>query len=367
MQNSTEVQKEFQDELNKISSLHDLENLSIKYLGRNGLINKHLQSIKDLSVEKKREFGKEVNELKGSIVRLLEVKKKKLLSNKESDQYIDISLPGKSYPRGSLHMLTPTIEEISRIFEKIGFIRVSYPEVEWEHYAFETLNMPKGHPARDDFETFYIDVPEHKKYAKMVLSPHTSSGQVREMLRLNSKPPIRMINIAKCYRLNWDTTHTPMFHQFEGLCVDRGINITHLKGTISYFAKEFFGENREIRLRPHHFQFTEPSFEVDVSCGVCLGKGYVTPKPSRFDKPVKDRTSKVEQIKCRVCKSGWMELAGSGMVHPNVLRAGGIDPDVYTGWAFGFGPERCIMMKEGLKLNDMRIMYGGDIRFLEQF
>ncbi len=158
-----------------------------------------------------------------------------------------------------------------------------------------------------------------------------------------------MINIAKCYRLNWDTTHTPMFHQFEGLCVDRGINITHLKGTISYFAKEFFGENREIRLRPHHFQFTEPSFEVDVSCGVCLGKGTVN------------------GTKCRICKSGWMELAGSGMVHPNVLKAGGIDPDVYTGWAFGFGPERCIMMKEGFKLNDMRVMYGGDIRFLEQF
>ncbi len=349
MQNPSDIIKEFENELGKVSSLAVLEQLTITYLGRNGIINTLLQSMKDLSVEKKKEFGKEVNELKFFITSELENKKTTLAKKTDETTFIDVTLPGKQYPKGSLHMITPAIEEISKIFEKIGFIRVSYPEVEWEHYAFEVLNMPRGHPARDDFETFYFDTPEHKKYAKMVLSPHTSSGQVREMLRLNSKPPIRMINIAKCYRLNWDTTHTPMFHQFEGLCVDRGINITHLKGTISYFAKEFFGENREIRLRPHHFQFTEPSFEVDVSCGVCLGKGMVNGS------------------KCRVCKSGWMELAGSGMVHSNVLRAGGIDPDVYTGWAFGFGPERCVMMKEGLKLNDMRIMYGGDIRFLEQF
>jgi len=349
MQNPSEIKKEFQNELDSIHSLNTLEECAVKYLGRNGIVNKLLQSMKELPIEKKKEFGREMNELKSLIHQSIEVKKDELAKKNDTEEYVDITLPGKTYPKGSLHMITPAIEEISKIFEKIGFIRVSYPEVEWEHYAFETLNMPKGHPARDDFETFYFDVPEHKKYAKMVLSPHTSSGQVREMLRLGGKPPIRMINIAKCYRLNWDTTHTPMFHQFEGLCVDKGINITHLKGTISYFAKEFFGENREIRLRPHHFQFTEPSFEVDVSCGVCLGKGVVN------------------GTKCRVCKSGWMELAGSGMVHPNVLRAGGIDPDVYTGWAFGFGPERCTMMKEGLKLNDMRVMYGGDIRFLEQF
>jgi phenylalanyl-tRNA synthetase alpha chain len=345
----SDIQKEFESELKKTSSLSELNKLSIKYLGRNGKVNQLLQSIKDLSVEQKKESGKKINELKNFIVRSLDIGKRELLKDESDKDHVDITLPGKQYPKGSLHMLTPAIEEISRIFEKIGFIRVSYPEVEWEYYAFEALNMPKGHPARDDFETFYFDVPEHKKYAKMVLSPHTSSGQVREMLRLNSKPPIRMINIAKCYRLNWDTTHTPMFHQFEGLCVDRGINITHLKGTIEYFAKEFFGQNREIRLRPHHFQFTEPSFEVDVTCGTCLGKGMVN------------------ELKCRVCKSGWMELAGCGMVHPNVLMAGGIDPDVYTGWAFGFGPERCTMMKEGLKLNDMRIMYGNDIRFLKQF
>jgi phenylalanyl-tRNA synthetase alpha chain len=219
--------------------------------------------------------------------------------------------------------------------------------VEWEYFSFEALNMPKGHPARDDFETFFIEAKEHQKFGKMILSPHTSSGQNREMQRV--KPPIRMINIAKTYRPNWDATHTPMFHQFEGLCIDKNINITHLKGTIDYFVKEFFGKERTIRLRPAHFQFTEPSFEIDVSCGICLGKGEVGGK------------------KCRVCKSGWLELAGAGMVHPNVLKMGGIDQKVYTGWAFGFGPERCMMMREEMKIDDIRILYNGDIRFLEQF
>ena len=158
-----------------------------------------------------------------------------------------------------------------------------------------------------------------------------------------------MLNIAKTYRPNLDATHTPMFHQFEGLCVDKDINITHLKGTIDYFAKEFFGQNRQIRLRPFHFQFTEPSFEIDITCGLCLGKG------------------KINNASCRVCKSGWLELGGSGMVHPSVLKSGGIDPDIYSGWAFGFGIERPMMMKEGMKIDDLRIVYSGDIRFLEQF
>ncbi|MBI2053638.1 MAG: hypothetical protein HYT41_02750 [Candidatus Sungbacteria bacterium] len=182
----------------------------------------------------------------------------------------------------------------------------------------------------------------------MLLTPHTSSGQYREMKRLG-KPPIRMINIAKCYRPNWDVSHTPMFHQFEGMVVDEGINITHLKGTIDYYAKQFFGEKREIRLRPFHFQFTEPSFEVDVTCGLCLGTG------------------KIGAEKCRFCKAGWLELGGSGMIHPNVLREGGFDPEKYSGWAFGLGVERNFMMREGLELDDLRTVYSGDIRFLTQF
>lgn len=346
MQNPSDIKKEFEIALQKVTSLNDLDQVYIEYLGRNGKINQLLQSMKELPLEKRKEFGKKVNELKTPMIRIIGVKKEELARKSSEEEYVDVTLPGKKYPRGSLHVVTYTIDEISRIFEKIGFARVSYPEVEWEYFAFEVLNMPKGHPARDDFESLYIDLPENKKMGKVVLTPHTSSGQIREMVRLG-KPPIRMINIAKCYRRNWDATHAPMFYQFEGLCVDRGINITHLKGTIQYFAKEFFGPEREIRLRPHHFQFTEPSFETDISCNICQGTGVV-----------KNR-------KCRVCKSGWLELGGSGMVHPNVLRAGGIDPDIYSGWAFGFGPERCLMMKLGL--DEIRDLYGGDIRFLEQF
>ncbi len=346
MQSLSDIKQKFDDELSSSRSLQELESLKIKYLGRNGFVNALLGEIKDIPNDRRKDFGSKVNELKSKITGSLERRQSEFMRQDDDVQRVDITLPGKQYPHGTLHPVTYAIEEISAIFEKIGFIRMSYPEVEWEHYSFETLNMPKGHPARDDFETFYIDAPEHRLYAKMVLTPHTSSGQVREMIRIQ-KPPIRMINIAKCYRRNWDATHAPMFYQFEGLCVDRGINITHLKGTIDYFAKAFFGPEREIRLRPHHFQFTEPSFETDISCNICNGTGTINGK------------------KCRVCKSGWLELGGSGMVHPNVLHAGGIDPDEYTGWAFGFGPERCLMMKLGLA--EIRDLYGGDIRFLEQF
>jgi len=336
----------YKEEIKKATSEVILENLRIKYLGRKGIINKLFEEIKTLPKEKRREKGQKINEIKKEIETLID-RKKNELKKTQKKEFFDSTLPGKTYPKGSLHPLTYVIEEIVNIFQKIGFIRVSYPEVEWEYFSFEALNMPKGHPARDDFETFFIEAKEHQKFGKMILSPHTSSGQNREMQRV--KPPIRMINIAKTYRPNWDATHTPMFHQFEGLCINKYINITHLKGTIDYFVKEFFGKERTIRLRPAHFQFTEPSFEIDVSCGICLEKGEVGGK------------------KCRVCKSGWLELAGAGMVHPNVLKMGGIDPKVYTGWAFGFGPERCMMMREEMKIDDIRILYSGDIRFLEQF
>jgi len=343
----SEVEIKIKNDLSNTKSLPDLENVNISYLGRNGIINALLQNIKNIPVDQKQTFGQNVNKLKATVKELIERRKKELLTKEEQTKFLDITLPGKKYPRGSLHPVTIAIEEINRIFEKIGFVRVSYPEVEWEYFSFEALNMPKGHPARDDFETFFIEHGEDANLGKMVLTPHTSSGQIREMKR--SKPPIRMINIAKTYRPNWDVSHTPMFHQFEGLCIDKGINITHLKGTINYFFKSFFGEKREARLRPFHFCFTEPSFEIDISCGVCLGKGELNGE------------------NCRLCKSGWLELGGAGMVHPNVLKAGGIDPKIYSGWAFGFGVERPMMMKQGFNLNDIRIMYSGDIRFLEQF
>ncbi len=341
----TNYLKDFENKLKKVNNLNQLITLKNEYLAKNGLINQLIKKIKDLPIEKKKIFGIEINQLKKTVGE--KINQKEITLNKSNESFIDLTLPGKSYPKGSLHPLTYTIEEIVSIFQKIGFIRVSYPEIDWEYFAFESLNMPKGHPARDDFETFFIDLPENKIYGKVVLTPHTSSGQNREMRRI--KPPIRMINISKTYRPNWDTTHTPMFHQFEGLCIDKNINITHLIGTIDFFVKNFFDKNRTIRLRPAHFQFTEPSFEIDVSCGICQGKG------------------KINNKKCRTCKSGWLELAGAGMIHPNVLKTGGVDVNTYSGWAFGFGPERCMMMKENLNLDDIRILYNGEIRFLEQF
>ena len=335
----------YETEVNSAKNLSELSEIEIKFLGRNGEINKLLSEIKNIPNEDKREYGQKVNSLKDTINQLIISRKKQLESNKK-EEFFDKTLPGKIYPKGSIHIVSYAIEEITKIFEKIGFIRVSYPEVDWEYGAFESLNMPANHPARDDVETSFIDTPAHSKLGKMVLTPHTSNGQNREMKRVG-KPPIRMINISKCYRPNWDPTHTPMFHQFEGLCVDSGITIANLKGTLDHFAEKYFGIGTKTRLRPHHFQFTEPSFEVDISCNNCQG------------------TAKVDGNKCRVCKSGWLELGGCGMVHPNVLKEGGIDSKKYSGWAFGFGIERVIMMKYGL--DDIRNYYSGDIRFLEQF
>ena len=338
-------QKKYELEINSAKTLDELSQLEIKYLGRNGQINKLLSEIKNVPNEEKREYGQKVNLLKTEIKKYIEIRKL-IVSKEKSEVFFDKTLPGKTYPKGSIHIVSYAIEEITKIFEKIGFIRVSYPEVDWEYGAFESLNMPSGHPARDDVETSFIDVPAHPNLGKMVLTPHTSNGQNREMKRVG-KPPIRMINISKCYRPNWDPTHTPMFHQFEGLCVDKDITIVNLKGTLDYFAEKYFGKGTKTRLRPHHFQFTEPSFEVDISCNVCGGTGH--PKG----------------VRCKVCKSGWLELGGTGMVHPNVLKEGGIDSKKYSGWAFGFGIERVIMMKYGL--DDIRNYYSGDIRFLEQF
>lgn len=341
---------DYQNEIGNVQSLPELEALWLSYFGGSGKVKKLTQELKSLPFEKRALFGKEINELKNQITDLFAARKKKLSGLFENEEWLDVTAPGDKPAQGHLHIVSLAIEEITRIFERIGFTRVRYPEVEWEWYSFESLNMPKNHPARDDFETFFIDQKPSEKFGKVVLSPHTSSGQVREMERLKSTPPIRMINIAKCYRPNWDVSHVPMFHQFEGLVVDQEINITHLKGTMDFFAKQFFGPERKTRLRPFHFQFTEPSFEVDITCGVCLGKGTVE-----------------NGAKCRFCKEGWLELGGSGMVHPNVLRAGKIDPEKYTGFAFGWGIERTYMMKSGTKLDDIRELYNNDIRFLRQF
>ena len=318
----------------------ELENLRIAYLGRNGKLTKLIKEIKDLPSEDKKQAGRLINEAKNTVLET--VSSQKNTFKEAAREWFDATIPGEKPKVGHLHLVTQAIEEISDTFKKIGFVRVRYPEVEWEWFAFESLNIPKGHPARDDWETFFIDTPPNSKYGQMCLTPHTSSGQVREMERVKN-PPIRMINIAKCYRRQLDVSHTQMFHQFEGLVVDKGISIIHLKGTLDYFARNFFGKDRKTRLRPHHFQFTEPSFEVDISCGVCNGKG------------------------CKLCKEGWLELGGSGMVHPTVLKNGGIDPNKYTGFAFGWGVERTFMMKSGLEMGDIRLLYGTDLKFLTQF
>ncbi len=341
----------FSKAMEQIKTLAELEELENKFLSRkNGALTLLLKELKDLSKEEVAAVGKLANEVKNYINEQIALLKNKLSGRKDGDMAFDITLPGQTPALGHLHLVTQAIREISSIFEKIGFERVRYPEVEWDYYAFESLNMPLDHPARDEWETFFIDrQPINKKYGQRILTPHTSSGQVREMEK--GKLPIRMMNISKCYRRQIDVSHVPMFHQFEGLIIDKDINITHLKGTIEYFVKQFFGPDREIRLRPHHFQFTEPSFEIDVSCGVCYGK-------ARLDSARQG---------CKMCKEGWLELAGSGMVHPNVLKAGGIDATKYSGFAFGWGVERCYLMKAGLNIDDIRLMYKNDLRFLEQF
>lgn len=329
-------------QISNIETETELEELKSNYLGHKGKLAKITQGIAKLPLGERAVVGQLVNDTKEAIEHVLNERLEALRAKTEKTVWFDPTVPGIKPPQGHLHLVTAAIEEIAKNFERIGFVRVRYPEVEWDWFAFEGLNMPKNHPARDEWETFFVDTPAHPKYGQMVLTPHTSSGQLREMTRVRV-PPIRMINIAKCYRRQSDVSHVPMFHQFEGLVVDQGIAITHLKGTLDYFAQQFFGPGRKTRLRPFHFQFTEPSFEVDVSCGVCNGKG------------------------CKLCKAGWLELGGAGMVHPTVLENGGIDSKKYTGFAFGWGVERTYMMKSGLKLDDVRMLYSTDLRFLRQF
>lgn len=328
-------------------SIDELENLRIQYLGRQGKVSKIIKEIRKLGNEERKQVGTLINDVKNTISSEIAERKNKLLES--AREWFDPTVPGIKPTQGHLHLITNAINEIVRVFGQIGFVRVRYPEVDWDWYAFESLNMPKNHPARDDWETFFVDAKPNPKLGQIVLTPHTSNGQVREMERVHV-PPIRMINIAKCYRRQSDVSHTPMFHQFEGLVVDRGISIVHLKGTLDYFARNFFGRDRKTMLRPYHFQFTEPSFEVDITCGICKGTGRLSASQA-----------------CKLCKGGWLELGGAGMVHPVVLKNGGIDPTKYSGFAFGWGVERVLLMKSGLNIPDLRLLYSTDLRFLTQF
>ena len=337
-----QLKQEFFSEIEKISDLLELGELEIKYLGRKaGQLTAVLRDLKNLPEKQRKEVGRLANQLRVEVETKLSQVKNSLQNQSQAQTDLDVTLPGAALPEGHLHLVTQAIEEIVEIFGKIGFVHRRYPEVDWDWYAFESLNMPKDHPARDEWETFFIDAQPVGPKGQRVLTPHTSNGQVREMEQ--NKLPIRMTNIGKCYRRQIDVSHVPMFHQFEGLVIDQGITIAHLKGVLDFFVKEFFGPDRTVRIRPFHFQFTEPSFEVDISCGICHGQG------------------------CRMCKVGWLELGGAGMVHPNVLKAGKIDTKKYTGLAFGWGVERSYMMKAGLNIPDIRMIYQNDLRFLNQF
>lgn len=325
----------------------EIEELRVHYLGRNGEVSHLIKELPSLPEEQIKEIGTLLNDTKKAIEEALHQAQLKTTGYKFSEKdWLDVTIPGKKPPEGHLHLITQTIREITQIFEKIGYTRVRYPEAEWDWYAFGGLNFPENHPARDDWETFFLKNLTSKKYGAGILTPQTSSGQLREMEQ--TRLPIRMLNIAKCHRRQSNVSHAPMFYQFEGLVIDKGINITNLKGTLDYFVKQYFGLDRKTRIRPYHFQFTEPSFEVDVTCIICGGKARLPDGQG-----------------CRACKQGWMELGGSGMVHPIVLKNGGVDPEKYSGFAWGWGVERLFMMKYGIP--DIRLLFDGDLKFLTQF
>jgi phenylalanyl-tRNA synthetase alpha chain len=337
--------------IDQAQTAEQLDHLKTDYLGKKGRLN---TLFKDLikSAEDPKQLGQEFNKVKDTITAAIETQLETLkLRNFETNQWFDITQPGPELTTGHLHILTQTIREVTKIFQHIGFIRTRYPEIDTDWYAAAGLNIPPNHPARDEQETFYIKTADSRQpttdnlFSPIGLTPHTSNGQLREMERTKKLTadfiPIRMINIGKCYRRQVDASHTAMFHQFEGLVVDQHIAITHLKGTIEYFAHQFFGPHSTSRLRPYNFRFTEPSFEVDFTCSSCQGQG------------------------CQLCKQGWLEVGGAGMVHPTVLKNGGIDPNKYSGFAFGWGIERVAAIKH--QLPDIRLLYSNDIRFLHQF
>lgn len=320
-------------EIEKSTSKEALLSIEVKYLGRKGELTEILKSIASLPVEDRKTVGAAANRLRKELEEALKNRREEILSGGSAKGPIDVTAPGTKYPIGHLHPVTQIFDELFEIGKEIGFMVAEGPEIETDWYNFEALNTPKNHPARDVQDSFYVN-------ENILLRTQTSPMQIRYME--NHEPPIRILAPGRVYRRDSDATHTPMFHQLEGLAVGKDISIVDLKGTLEHFVRGIFGPERKIRLRPHHFPFTEPSFEIDVSCGLCGGKG------------------------CRSCKnSGWLEILGAGMVHPNVLRAGGIDPEKYSGFAFGMGIERIVMLKYGV--DDMRMLYEGDLRFVEQF
>ncbi|MBP3634957.1 MAG: phenylalanine--tRNA ligase subunit alpha [Bacilli bacterium] len=337
-----EIKKLLEMDLKNINSIGELNKLKVKYLGKKGVITELSLEIKNIPNEEKREFGQKVNELKtlfnNEYNSKNEIFKLEELNKKLESEKIDVTLPSTKIRRGSIHPLNRTIEEIEDLFVSMGYEVIDGPELETDEFCFERLNLPDGHPARDMQDSFYIT-------DKYLLRTQTSAVQARTMLNYEGKKPIRMICIGKTYRREDDATHSHQFNQVEGLVIDRkenNVSLADLKGTLEVFMKKMLGENTKLRFRPSYFPFTEPSYEVDCSCFKCGGKG------------------------CNLCKqTGWIEVLGSGIVHPNVLKMNGYDPDEWGGFAFGTGIDRLAMFKYGIP--DMRYLYQNDVRFLEQF
>lgn len=332
------IKVEAEREIASAKTPKDIEDVRIKYLGKKGALTAILKQMGGLSSNERPVIGQLANEVRDFIGEKINASMKKIkkarLDEQLSTEKIDVTLPGVRKPLGHKHPLSIVLDEVKEIFVGMGFDIVDGPEIETDYYNFEALNMPKHHPARDTQDTFYID-------ENTLLRTQTSCVQIRTME--NSEPPIRMISPGRVYRSDAvDATHSPLFHQIEGLVVDRGITFSDLKGTLETFFQALYGQGCVARFRPHHFPYTEPSAEVDVQCFSCGGRG------------------------CRLCKNeGWIEILGCGMVHPVVLKNCGIDPEVYSGFAFGVGLERIAMRR--YNINDMRLFYENDVRFLNQF
>ncbi len=319
------------------SDLKTLDDLRVSYLGKKGEITQRMQSLGKLAPEERKEAGKLINDAKQAVQQALEARKAALqaeeLNAKLAQEAIDVTLPGRGQERGGLHPVTKTLQRIEELFSQMGFEVVEGPEVEDDYYNFEALNIPESHPARAMHDTFYFD--EHT-----VLRTHTSPVQIRVMKE--KQPPLRIIAPGRVYRCDSDLTHTPMFHQIEGLLVDEDVSFAQLKGILDEFLRNFFEKDLAVRFRPSYFPFTEPSAEADIQCVMCGGEG------------------------CRVCsQTGWIEILGCGMVHPNVFKHVGVDSEKYTGFAFGLGIERMAMLRYGV--NDLRLFFENDLRFLQQF
>ena len=332
-----ELKNQAQIELEQVADEVSLQNLKAKFVGRKGGITEIVKSMKDVLPQDRPKMGKLINEVKTFVETLFEEKSNQLKEDKKkrsiAEERIDVTLPGRSVSVGAKHPVSQVMEEIITIFERMGFEVAEGPEVETDYYNFEALNIPKNHPARDMQDTFYIS-------DDVVLRTHTSPVQIRIMEK--QEPPIKIIAPGRVYRCDSDVSHTPMFHQIEGLLVDKNVTFGDLKGVLTEFLRLMFGSSLGVRFRPSFFPFTEPSAEVDIECVICSGQG------------------------CRVCKdSGWLEILGCGMVDPEVFKSVKYDPEVYSGFAFGMGIERIAMLKFGI--NDIRLFFENDVRFLRQF